>query len=72
MGSRREAEKWISERRVAVNGKVVTELGTKVNPDSDSISIDGKLVKTKVPPKVYWLLNKPDKANVTLDSQRWR
>jgi 23S rRNA pseudouridine2605 synthase len=61
IASRREAEKWISDRRIAVNGKVVTELGTKVNPESDTIAVDGKAVKPKLPPKVYWLLNKPDK-----------
>jgi 23S rRNA pseudouridine2605 synthase len=61
IASRREAEKWISEGRLAVNGKVVRELGTKVNPESDRVALDGKVVKTKVPPKVYWLLHKPDK-----------
>lgn len=40
---------------------MVTELGTKINPDSDTIAVDGKGVKPKLPPKVYWLLNKPDK-----------
>jgi 23S rRNA pseudouridine2605 synthase len=61
VASRREAETWISEGRIAVNGKVITALGTKVDPDSDSIFLNGKLVKTKLPPKVYWLLHKPDK-----------
>jgi 23S rRNA pseudouridine2605 synthase len=61
IASRREAEKWISEGRLAVNGKIVKELGTKVQPESDSVALDGKLLKTKIPPKVYWLLNKPDK-----------
>jgi pseudouridine synthase len=61
IASRREAEKWISEGRVAINGRKVSELGTKVNTDSDTISVDGKPLKTKLPPKVYWLLNKPDK-----------
>lgn len=62
IASRREAEKWISEGRLAVNGKIVKELGTKVNVDTDRVALDGKQVKTKVPPKVYWLLNKPDKT----------
>jgi 23S rRNA pseudouridine2605 synthase len=61
IASRREAEKWISEGRLAVNGKQVVELGTKVNTETDRIFLDGKLVRSKLPPKVYWLLNKPDK-----------
>jgi|LakMenEpi03Aug12_release.lakeMendotaPanAssembly.Ray.scaffolds.fasta_scaffold132798_3 23S rRNA pseudouridine2605 synthase len=61
IASRREAEKWISEGRLAVNGKRVVELGTKVNIETDRVFLDGKLVKSKVPPKVYWLLHKPDK-----------
>ncbi len=61
VASRREAEIWITEGRLAVNGKVVTAQGTKVDTETDSISLNGKLVKSKMPPKVYWLLNKPDK-----------
>ena len=62
IASRREAEKWISEGRLAVNGKKVSALGTKVNPESDQVFLDGKAVKSKLPPKVYWLLHKPDKV----------
>jgi 23S rRNA pseudouridine2605 synthase len=61
IASRREAEKWISEGRIAVNGNLVIALGTKVNTEKDQIFVDGKLVKSKLPPKVYWLLHKPDK-----------
>ncbi len=32
-----------------------------MNPDADTIAVDGKSIKARVPPKVYWLLNKPDK-----------
>ena len=39
----------------------MVELGTKVNTETDRVFLDGKLVKSKVPPKVYWLLHKPDK-----------
>jgi pseudouridine synthase len=58
--SRREAEMMIKEGRVAVNGRVVTELGTKIDADKDSVTIDGKRVKTQPPSKVYWLFHKPD------------
>ena len=45
LASRRAAEKLIQEGRVSVNGKVVTELGIKVEPLKDKVSVDGKLIK---------------------------
>ena len=62
VASRREAERWITEGRIAVNGEVVSELGFKVDPESDRVTVDGRAVKSKLPPKVYWLLHKPDKV----------
>jgi 23S rRNA pseudouridine2605 synthase len=56
--SRRAAEQLISEGRVRVNGKVVTELGTKADPSKDHIKVDGKLINPKQPP-TYIMLNKP-------------
>ena len=56
--SRREAERLIIDGRVAVNGCVVTKLGTKVDPGRDVIKVDGRLVKS-FPEKVYIVLNKP-------------
>jgi len=54
--SRREAEKLILDNRVSVNGKIINELGIKVN-EKDLIEIDGvKLIKD---PKEYYLLYKP-------------
>lgn len=55
--SRRNAEKLILEKRVSVNGKIVGELGTKVD-SKDIIEIDGKMLE-KSNNKVYILLNKP-------------
>ena len=60
LASRREAEKWIQEGRVSLNGQVVRELGTKLDPDSDQLAIDGKIIEPKSPPLVYWMLHKPD------------
>ena len=40
IASRRKAEEIITEGRVTVNGKVVTELGTRADPDSDAIRVD--------------------------------
>ena len=56
--SRRKAEEYILAGKVKVNGKVVTELGTKINPEKDKIEYNDKLVETDVK-KVYILLNKP-------------
>ncbi len=60
IASRREAENWITEGRISVNGKIVCDLGSKISPGEDQIKINGKLIATDVPPRVYWLLNKPD------------
>jgi pseudouridine synthase len=57
--SRRKAEDLIREGRVRVNGKTVFELGTKANPDRDTIDVDGKRIEPKQP-KISVLLNKPD------------
>jgi len=56
--SRREAEKWITEGRVKVNGNVVTKLGTTVDPLLDQIRAHGKLVP-RPQGRVFILLNKP-------------
>lgn len=56
--SRRKAEEYIKEGVVKVNGKVVTELGTKINPEHDEIIFKGNKI-AKVQKKVYILLNKP-------------
>ena len=58
ISSRRQAEKMIVEGRIILNGKVVTELGTKMDPDSDHLKVDGKPVRIKEN-KIYMALNKP-------------
>ncbi len=57
IASRRQSEELIKEGRVKVNGKVVKELGTKVNPQQDEIEVDDKKIKKEK--LVYILLNKP-------------
>lgn len=56
--SRRKAEEMILEGRVRVNGKTVTELGTRVDPFIDSIFVDGRRLNAKEG-RVYVLLYKP-------------
>ncbi|HMJ92287.1 MAG TPA: pseudouridine synthase [Candidatus Acidoferrum sp.] len=57
IASRRASEGYIVEGRVAVNGHVVTELGVKIDPGHDKITVDGKPLRTKR--KLYIALNKP-------------
>ena len=58
--SRRKAEEYITNGAVKVNGKVVTELGTKINPETDEIIFNGKKIESQSnTSKVYILLNKP-------------
>jgi 23S rRNA pseudouridine2605 synthase len=66
LSSRRKAEILIASGRVSVNGKVVTELGTKVDPERDHVKVDGKHL-TSPQPFVYLLLNKPKNVMSTLD-----
>ena len=42
IAARRKCEEFILDGRVKVNGEVVTELGTKINPEVDKIEFDGK------------------------------
>jgi 23S rRNA pseudouridine2605 synthase len=58
MASRRASEQLIVEGRVAVNGVVVTELGSKADPHTDDIRVDGRRVKIAERHR-YILLNKP-------------
>ncbi len=57
VASRREAERFVVQGRVRVNGARVTELGTKVDPATDRIEVDGKPVGLA---RTRWIaLNKP-------------
>ncbi len=60
IASRRQAEEMIKNGLVSVNGETA-ELGTKADPDSDHIKINGKLINSKLGKRenVYLLLNKP-------------
>jgi len=57
IASRRAGEQFILQGRVEVNGAVVDQLGTKVDPLHDKIRVDGQPVRTKR--KLYVALNKP-------------
>ncbi|HBL43034.1 MAG TPA: hypothetical protein DDZ90_06525, partial [Planctomycetaceae bacterium] len=57
LGSRRHCEEYIETGRVTIDGDVVTELGAKVDPETQVIEVDGERVRLQ--PRRYYLLNKP-------------
>ena len=57
--SRRKAEEYITSGRIKVNGNVIMELGTKIDPNKDVVEVDGKKISNIAGKKVYILLNKP-------------
>jgi len=69
--SRRKADELIQAGKVAVNGRVMTDLGTKIDPASDKVSLEGKHV-TQVYDYLYVVMNKPKDAITTLSDERGR
>ncbi len=59
--SRRKADEMIQNGEVEVNGKLVTQLGFKINPEKDKVVVAGRIVKLNRR-KIYILLNKPKDA----------
>ena len=56
--SRRRGEAFIKAGRVSLNGQIVVELGTKIDPGNDQLRVDGKPIKYE-PSMLYIALNKP-------------
>jgi 23S rRNA pseudouridine2605 synthase len=71
VASRREAESMIRDGRVTVNGRVVTELGSKADADHDHIKVDGKLITRKETHR-YILLYKPKEVMTTVEDPQGR
>ena len=69
--SRREAETMIRDGRVTLNGRVVTELGTKANAERDHIKVDGKLI-TRAEPHRYIIIYKPKEVMTTVEDPQGR
>lgn len=71
VASRRHAETLITDGRVKVNGKVVDELGSRVDPAKDLVLVDGKLVSASSERK-YFLFYKPPGVVTTLSDPEGR
>jgi 23S rRNA pseudouridine2605 synthase len=71
LASRREAERWILEGRITVNGTVVRKLGSRADPAKDSIKVDGKRVKPVAAP-LYYAFHKPPGIITTLNDPERR
>lgn len=68
-GSRRKCEDMITEGRVEVDGELVTELGTRVDPHKQQVRVDGSRVRVN-PNHVTLALNKPRKVLSAMDDRR--
>jgi 23S rRNA pseudouridine2605 synthase len=71
LASRRRAEDMITSGLVTVNGKLVTELGTKADESRDHIKVAGKLLRPETE-RVYLLLHKPAEVVSTLSDPEGR
>jgi 23S rRNA pseudouridine2605 synthase len=71
VASRRVAEQLIVEGRVRVNGQVVTELGSRIDPENDLVDVDGTAVQLDQS-KRYVMLNKPTGVVSSMKDERGR
>jgi 23S rRNA pseudouridine2605 synthase len=71
VASRRKSEDLIRQGRVRVNGQVVTELGTKINPARDDVQVDGRRIRL-AEGHVYVMLNKPQDVISAMHDRRGR
>ncbi|MCG7597692.1 pseudouridine synthase [Mycobacterium sp. PSTR-4-N] len=71
IASRRVAEKMIRDGRVEVDGIIVTELGTRVDPQNSTIRVDGARIAVD-DDRVYLAINKPRGMHSTMSDDRGR
>lgn len=69
VASRRKAEELIAQGKIKVNGKVVTEMGTKIDPQRDEVTYLEQKVTTKDTQMVYLMLHKPEGVVTTAKEQ---
>lgn len=71
VASRRQAEEYIKDGSIKVNGQVITEMGFKLDPAKDKVTVNGKSVQAEEE-LVYILLNKPPLVITTLQDPQQR
>lgn len=71
VASRRVSEQYIVEGRVRVNGEVVTELGSRIDPERDLVDVDGTAIQLDTT-KRYVILNKPVGIVSSMKDERGR
>lgn len=71
VASRRQVENYLLAGRIAVNGEVVTELGRRVDPVRDTVSLDGQVLQLDVDRR-YVILHKPAKMVTSLKDEKGR
>ncbi len=72
VASRRAAERLIREGRVEVNGRVVREMGTKVDPRADAVRVNGRRLTIRPAAPCYFMLHKPRGVVTTLSDPEGR
>ncbi|MDH5750960.1 MAG: rRNA pseudouridine synthase [Deltaproteobacteria bacterium] len=73
LASRRSADEMITQGRVRLNGEVVTDLGTLLEPGRDLLEVDGNTVRLEEKPRTeVWALYKPKNCVSTMDDPRGR
>ena len=70
ISSRRKSEEFISQGRVAVNDKIILDLGHKVDTEKDEVTLDGERIRPKK--NIYIMLNKPRGYITTVSDDRNR
>jgi len=72
IASRRKAEEMIKAGRIRVDGSIVTAMGVKIDPGSQSVHCDNKKIEVSAQPRIYILLNKPKGYVTTLSDPQGR
>lgn len=70
IASRRKVEELIIQNRVMLNNKIVSDLSTKIDADTDTVQVDGEVITLKK--HVYYLLNKPKGTITTTNDDKGR
>ncbi|MCB0414795.1 MAG: rRNA pseudouridine synthase [Bdellovibrionales bacterium] len=72
ISSRRKADELVNEGLVKLNGKTVYELGVRIDPSTDRVTVKGKPLRSTPQEKVYYLFNKPKKVITSMTDPQER